>query len=197
VLGINPILGREFTTEEDRAGGPAVTVLSYALWRQAFQADPSVIGRAATLRGEAYTIVGVMPQGFQTAARADLWTPLRPSTTGEGEGTNYAIIARLKGVTWVQADSQIGVIGAAAIQQRRLRPEVSARLFLVPLQRGLTNGLRKPLLLVWAAVGLVLFIGCVNIAGLQLARSASRTREIATRLALGSGRAAVIWQLLA
>jgi predicted permease len=198
VLGVSPTLGREFTPEEDHAGGPAVTVLSYALWRQDFQADPAVIGRAATLRGEPYTIVGVMPAGFQTTTRADLWTPIRPSTTGEGSGTNYGIVARLKpGATWVQADSEVSVLGAAILKERKLPPQVYARFALVPLQRGLTDDLRKPLLILWSAVGLVLLVGCVNIAGLQLARSASRTREIATRLALGSGRAAVTRQLLA
>jgi len=198
ILGVSPVLGREFTPEEDRTGGPAVVALSYALWRRAFKADPAVAGRTATLRGEPYTIVGVMPPGFQTSAPADLWTPIRPSTAGEGGGTNYGIIARLKpGAQWAQADSQISVLGEAAIKERRLPPEVSARFHLIPLQRGLTEGLRRPLLILWAAVGLVLLIGCVNIAGLQLARSGARTREIATRLALGSGRAAVTRQLLA
>ncbi len=95
VLGVAPVIGREFTAGEDRSGGPAATILSYALWQRLFGGDPGVVGRALFLRGEAATIVGVMPEGFQTGDPADLWTPLRPSTAGEGEGENYAILARL------------------------------------------------------------------------------------------------------
>ena len=198
VLGINPVLGREFAPEEDRPSGPPVTILSYALWTQAFHADPKVLGRPATLRGEPYTIVGVMPAGFQTHGRVDLWTPLQPTTTGEGGGTNYGIITRLKpGASWAEADAEVAMLGQARIRERRLPAEVSASFGLLPLQRSLTASVRKPLLMLWAAVGVVLLIGCVNIAGLQLARSGGRTREIATRLALGSSRPAVIRHLLA
>ena len=197
VLGVPPLIGREFTRQEDRPGGPAITVLSYHLWRRIFNADPSVIGRAAMLRGEPYTIIGVMPERFQSDAAADLWTPLRPSTSGEGEGTNYAVIGRLKpGVTWEQADAQIEAVGAPLIQEMKLPPDVMHRLRLLNLQRGQTEDLRKPLLIVWAAVGLVLLIGCANITSLLLARAATRTREIATRRALGGGRGAIIRQFL-
>lgn len=197
VLGIPLLLGREFTPEEDRAGGPAVAVLSYPLWQHAFGANPAILGAPITLRGEPYTITGIMPSGFQTSAPADLWTPLRPSTTGEGSGTNYEVIARLKpGVTWAQADAQLGVIGESVLKGD-YREGVTARLTLIPLQRGWTSELRRPLLILWSAVAAVLLIGCVNVAGLLLARSSERTREIATRLAVGSGRAAVLRQLLA
>ncbi len=178
-------------------GGPAITVLSYHLWRQVFNADPSAVGRSVIMRGEPYTIVGVMPERFQSDAAADLWTPLRPSTTGEGEGTNYAVIGRLKpGVTWEQADAQIEAVGAPLIQEMKLPPDVSRRLRLVTLQRGQTEDVRKPVLIVWAAVGLVLLIGCANVTSLLLARAATRTREIATRRALGGGRGAIIRQFL-
>jgi hypothetical protein len=151
VLGVPPLIGREFTREEDRPGGPAITVLSYHLWRRVFNADPSGVGRSSMLRGEPYTIVGVMPERFQADVASDLWTPLRPSTTGEGEGTNYAVIGRLKpGVTWEQADAQIEAAGAPLIQEMKLPPDVSRRLRLVTLQRGQTEDVRKPLLIVWA-----------------------------------------------
>lgn len=197
VLGIAPMMGREFTRDEDRPGGPAVTVLSYHLWKRIFSADPAVIGKSVTLRGEPFTVIGVMPENFRSSAAADLWVPLRPSTTGEGEGTNYAIIARLKpGVTWPQADAQIEAIGAELVEQMKLPKDVSMRFRLLTLQQGQTEDLRKPLFIVWAAVGMVLLIGCANIASLLLARAASRTREMATRLALGGGRVAIMRQSL-
>jgi predicted permease len=196
VLGIAPLIGREFTAEEDRDGGPAVAVLSYSLWKGVFRGDPSIVGQAVTLRGEPHTVVGVLPEGYQSLVPAGLWTPLRPSRSGEGGGSNYAVVARLRpGATSAQANGQIEAIGAPLV--RKFLQEPNTRLCLISFQRGLTVYLRQPLLILWSAVGLVLLIGCVNIAGLLLARAAGRTREMATRLALGSGRAALIRQVLA
>jgi hypothetical protein len=86
VLGVHPAMGREFTAAEDRAGGPAAVMLSHALWHKYFHGDAGVIGRSVILRGEPFTVVGVMPAGFRSDTKADLWTPIRPSTTGEGAG---------------------------------------------------------------------------------------------------------------
>ncbi len=197
VLGVPPIVGREFTAEEDRAGGPAATVLSHRLWRSMFNGDPAVVGTTLMLRGEAATIVGVMPEGFQSGIPADLWTPLRPSTTGEGEGTNYAVVARVRnGIDWSRAASEMQQVGSEIVR-RRARGDASSWSFsLLPLQRALTEPLRRPLFLLWTAVGVVMLIACVNLAGLMLARGSRRAREIATRMALGSGRSAVIRQML-
>ena len=197
VLGAQPLIGREFTRDEDRPGGPAVAVLSHHFWRRAFHEDPSTIGRPINLRGEPYTVIGVMPENFRSDAAADLWTPLRPETTGEGGGMNYAIVARLRtGDTWAQADSQTEAVGARAIEAMHVGKEVSARMRLETLQRYETQGTRLPLFIVWAAVGLVLLIGCTNVTSLLLARGNMRSREVATRLALGGGRRAVARQFL-
>lgn len=196
VLGVPPLMGREFTADEDRDGGAAVAILSHALWTRVFAADPQIVGRAIMLRGEPYTIVGVMPPGFTTGVPTDVWTPIHPSVKGEGGGSNYGMIARVRPeATWAQANAEVAQLGSPAAREG-YPPEVTAACALIPLQQGQTSDIREPLLMLWGAVGLVLLIACVNLAGLLLARSAVRAREIATRMALGSGRAAVIGQLL-
>ncbi len=198
VLGIAPLIGREFTRQEDVPGGPPLAILSYEIWQRVFHGDASIIGRTVDLRGAPYTVVGVMPRGFRTDAPADLWTPLQPSTSGEGGGSNYAIIGRLKpGVTFAQAGGQLNSIMRPVIDEKHLPSGFSLEERAVPMQVGRTADLRSKIGLMWGAVGLVLVIGCINIAGILLARSATRSREIATRMALGASRSAVIGQLLA
>ena len=197
VLGVAPSIGREFTAEEDVVGGPALAVLSDSIWRSAFNADPAVIGRSILLKGEPHVVVGVMPASFKSNFDADVWTPIRPSITGEGSGTNYSVVARLKdGVTWPQASAEAGGAVDATMQRRTSNNGVTVSHTLMPLQEQMTNDVRLPLLLLSAGVGLVLLVACVNLAGLLLARAGRRTREIATRLAVGGDRRAVMRQLL-
>jgi predicted permease len=198
VLGIQPLIGREFTREEDVPGGPALAVVSYGLWQRIFNRDPSTVGRSVDLAGASYTIVGIMPKGFTTdAPQAQIWTPLRPSTSGKGGGWNYQVIARLKpGVTASQANAQLASISGSIAAQFHIPSGVSFALKAIPLQTGRTLDIRGKVKLMWAAASLVLLIGCINIAGILLARSVTRSREIATRLALGGTRRAVIGQLL-
>jgi hypothetical protein len=87
VLGVPPMIGREFTADEDRAGGPSAVILSHALWQKYFHGDPAVTGQRILLRGEPFTVVGIMPAGFRSDTKADIWTPLRPSRRGEGGGS--------------------------------------------------------------------------------------------------------------
>jgi predicted permease len=197
VLGVPPAIGREFTADEDRANGPTAAILSHHLWTRLFNGDPGALGRSITLRGEPYTIVGVMPDGFTSGGPFDLWTPVRPCRTCEGGGQNYEIIARLKpGVTWSQADAEISGVAQAALDDLYRNVASKARERLIPLQRGQTDQVRQPILILWSAVAVVLLIGCVNIAGLLMARGVARAPEMATRIALGGSRWAIVRQLL-
>jgi macrolide transport system ATP-binding/permease protein len=197
VLGASPLVGREFMPDEDRPNGPSAVILSHALWQKFFHGDPAVIGRGILLRGEPYTVVGIMPAGFRSDANADIWTPIRPSRNGEGSGSNYHIIARLRpGASWRQASSQLEVVTGELTRQRVFNKDAGARLDIVPLLEGRTSDLREPLLLLSAAVAFVFILGCVNIGGMLLARSSGRVGEIATRLALGAPFSRIVRQLL-
>jgi predicted permease len=198
VLGVAPARGREFTADEDRPNGPAAVILSHTLWTRLFDGDPAAIGRTLTLRGEPYAIVGVMPSGFTTGEPVDAWTPVRACRSCEGGGQNYAILARLRPlVEWAQADADVGGIGEPVLSDLYRGAPRTARLHIVSLQRGETESVRQPILILWGAVAMVLLIGCVNVAGLLMARSVGRAPEIAIRAALGGGRSAILRQLMA
>ena len=192
VLGVSPVLGRGFTAEEDREGGPRVAVLDHGLWRRTFEADPEILGRDVLLKGEPHTVVGVMPEGFRSTAEADVWTPLRASAT------NYVIVARPRpGVSPERAEAEIAALGKRAWEEQRSADSpVTATFGLQDLRSVVIGGLDGPLLILWAVVGLVLLVVCANLASLMLARSGSRSREIAARMALGSGRGPVVRQVL-
>lgn len=197
VLGVLPAIGREFAREEDVTGGPGLAILSDALWHSAFNADASVVGRDILLKGEPHTVIGVMPASFKSNAEADLWTPARPSLTGEGGGTNYGLVARVKaGVAWPQASAEVGAAVDSTLARRTSASGVTVNNVLMPLHEQMANDVRTPLILLTVSVALVLVVACVNLAGLMLARAGRRTREIATRLAVGGDRRAVIRQLL-
>ena len=194
VLGLHPMLGRNFTTDEDLPTGPQAAILGYDLWKNTFGADRALIGQVIHLKGEPYTVVGVLPRGAVTPINADLYTPLKPSRNGEGGGTNYSVMVRLKdGATWQQADAEINQ--AWAERARRFAKEYPAgtqiSFHTVPLQQGQAVELRPRALALMMAAGFILLIACANLAGLTLVRMARRTQEIATRLALGGSR----WQV--
>src|SRR5262249_15296419 len=197
VLGVPPQMGREFSRQEDVPNGSAVAVLSNDFWRRIFGSDTSAVGKSINLRGEPYTVIGVMPRDFRATNPVDVWTPLRPSRTGEGSGTNYGVIARLKaGIGWAAASEELRAISPGLLKEAAAARDTVIEQGIVPLQSGLTENVRSELLITGAAVLMVLLIGCVNIAGLLMARSSTRSREFATRLALGGGRGAIIRQLL-
>ena len=198
VMGIPPAIGREFTREEDVPKGPPVAVLNWEFWQRQFRGDAAVLGKAIDLKGEPYTVVGIMPRGFRTTQPVDVWTPLRPSRSGEGSGSNYGVTARLRpGANWHSANEQLRSLSKALREDRSFPREVkNFEERIVPLDAGLVDESRRELLITWGAVLVVLLIGCVNVAGLLLARAGTREREIATRMAVGGSRAAIVRQLL-
>jgi len=193
VLAIRPALGRNFSEDEDRPKGPKAAILGYNLWQSTFSGDRDLIGQTIHLIGEPYTVVGILPQGSTTPLNADLYTPLQPSRNGEGQGTNFEVIARLhNGSTWQQADAELNHAWAARISQIvNKNPGAKVHFYTVPLQKGKTAELRPRAIALMMAAGFILLIACANLAGLTLVRMSRRLPEIATRLALGASR----WQI--
>jgi predicted permease len=195
VLTLHPIVGRNFSTEEDRPHGPRTAILSYALWRAAFGGDPNVPGQAILLKGEPYTVIGVLPENATTPLNADLYTALQPSREGEGQAANFVAIMRLRdGANWQQANAQMNRGWVHSVRaQRFLKSNPGAQLtyYAVPLQKGETDTLRPQVLALMLAAGFILLIACANLAGLTLVRMLRRTSEIAIRRALGAAR----WQI--
>jgi putative ABC transport system permease protein len=191
LLGVQPVIGRSFLPEEDRPGGPPVAILSHTMWKRHFGGDSSALGRALTLDGKSYTVIGVLPPRFQIPDRYgfdyDLWMPLSLSDT-----PLVRVIGRLKpGVTLELARSELDTI-----LQSTLRKGAKRRAVLAAWHEEITGGVKLSLLVFLVAVGFVLLIACVNVANLLLARAAVREREIVVRRALGAGKLRILRQLL-
>jgi putative ABC transport system permease protein len=194
VLAIHPIIGRTFSDAEYLPHGAKTAILSYGLWRNGFGSDPNISGRNILLKGEPYTVVGVLPDGLTIPLDADVYTALQPSRDGEGGGTNFDLITRLRdGATWQQADAEINRAWSSRTVRYELQDNPGAQVtyYSVPLQKGETATLRPQVLALMLAAGIILLIACANLAGLTLVRMLRRTSEVATRLALGASR----WQI--
>jgi predicted permease len=194
-LLLHPIAGRNFSEDEDRPHGPKAAILSYRLWRTVFESDPKIVGRAVLLKGEPYTIVGVLAENATTPLNADVYTPLQPSREGEGQGTNFLAMVRLReGATWQRADAEIDrALNRSSRAQRYADSNSGAQLayYSLPLQQAETATLRPQVLALMLATGFILLIACANLAGLTLVRMVRRTSDMATRLALGASH----WQV--
>jgi predicted permease len=194
VLGVRPVAGRNFSEVEDRVHGPKATILSYNLWRNTFGSDPNILGRAILLKGEPYSVIGVLPEGATTPQNADLYTAIQAGRGGEGSGTNFEAITRLRdGASWQQADGEINRAWSRRAHPFELEgnPGAQVTYYSVPLQTGETATLRPQVLTLMLAAGFILLIACANLAGLTLVRVLRRTPEVATRMALGASR----WQI--
>lgn len=202
LLGAAPALGRTFRADEDQIGSSElVIVLSDGLWRRKFAADPQVLGRAVTLSGRRFTIIGVMPPGFLGIENdAQLWIPFvqyAPHDAMMNRGSRgFFVLARLKpGVTLEAAQNEVNVIAARLAREYPATNEARG-VEVSPLATELFGRLRLALQLLMVAIAFVLLIVCANVANLLIARSEVRRREIALRMAIGAGRARLLQQLL-
>jgi predicted permease len=208
-LGVGPALGRAFTAEEERAGGPALAILTDALWRGRYGADPGVVGRALLLDRVPHTVVGVMPRGFalptdlgeEAAEPARVLVPRAVEAeelAGTADGhSDYGVGRLADGATVERLNTELAAVAAAFVAEGRVPAEEGFRPFARALDDEVLGPYRPALLLVAGAVGLLALVSCANVANVLLARAVRRQREIALRAVLGAGRGRLLRQLLA
>jgi putative ABC transport system permease protein len=197
-LGVQPMLGRALSPDEDQVGHSHVVVLSYRFWQEHFGSNPDIVGHDINLDGEGYLVAGVMPASFQFPDFAQMWTPMAwtdQERAVRGEH-HYAVIARLKpGVEIKQAQAEMNTI-SERLQQLYPADDKGWGAAVLPLHDDLVSDVRPALLVLWGAVAFVLVIACANVANLVLVKTFSRQKEIAIRTALGASWPRVLRQIL-
>ena len=203
MLGMHPLLGRDFDASEGKAGAAAVTLLSYALWQSHFGGDPNIIGRSIALDGRSFSIIGVLPAEFRWTEKTDLLEPIgvwltnNSGSNERGERGDLTVLGRLApGASFPQVRAEMEAIAA---RLANAYPSANSQFGVVlqSLRDVFVRGLRPAVIVLFTAVSFVLLIACANVANLFLMRSAGRTKEIALRVAVGAGRGRVITQMLA